>query len=115
MLTVIDQDGVVVVTMSAPADVTAAEATAFDAATQAVPAGARTVLDLSRVGFLDSAGVGCLVRLHRRLDAAGGELRLAGPSGAVATVLELVRLHRMLEVHATLAAAVLSYRDAGAG
>lgn len=115
MLTVSEHDGVVVLSMSAPADVTAADAAEFDRAAQASSAGRRTVLDLSRVGFLDSAGVGSIVRLHRRLEAGGGELRLAAASGPVATILELVRLHRMIEVHDTVESAVTSFRDEGDG
>lgn len=90
-------------------DLTALQADAFDTASAAVPDGALTVLDLGRVGFLDSAGIGCLVRLLRRLERQGGELRLAGPTGPVTTALELVRLHRLLEVHPDTATAVASF------
>jgi anti-sigma B factor antagonist len=35
-------------------------------------------VDLSRVTFIDAAGLGALVRLRNDLMAAGGDLRLAG-------------------------------------
>ena len=103
------------IALAVPTDLTAAEATAFEQAVEPVPAGASTVLDLSGVGFIDSAGIGCIVRLHRRLEPAGGELRLAAPGQAVTTVLELVRLHRMLEIHDTVEASVASYSTDPAG
>jgi anti-anti-sigma factor len=111
MLTLAERDGVIVIAMAAPTDLTAAEAAAFDRAVEPLPPGAQAVLDLHTVGFMDSAGIGCVVRLHRRLEAAGGELRLAAPAGAVTTILELVRLHRMLEIHDTVEAGVASYGD----
>ena len=112
MLTVEARGEVVVVAPGAPTDLTVAEARLFDEAADAVPGGADVVLDLAAVGFLDSAGIGCIVRLNRRLQDGGGELRLAGPGQAVTIALELVRLHRLLEVYPSVDEAVASF---GAG
>lgn len=115
MLSSEQRGGVLVIAMAAPTDLTAAEAGAFERDVESLPTDVSAVLDLGAVGFLDSAGIGCIVRLHRRLEAAGGELRLAAPGQAVTTVLELVRLHRMLEIHDTVEAAVASYSAHSSG
>ncbi|MGK5550335.1 STAS domain-containing protein [Actinomadura kijaniata] len=56
------------------------------------------VLDLTRVTFVDSSGLAVLVDFWRRARAAGGELFLVGPSGAVARKLEVTGLDRRLAV-----------------
>ena len=114
MLRVEAEGDVVVLAPALPTDITAAEAASFDEAASAVPASSTVVLDLAPVGFVDSAGIGCIVRLTRRLHDAGGELRLAGPGQAVSTALELVRLHRMLEVYPSREEAVASFAGGGA-
>ena len=47
------------------------------------------VIDLSRAEFLDSSGLGAIVWAAHRLEALGGDLTLANPSGAVASTLEI--------------------------
>ena len=37
-------------------------------------------LDLAALEYISSAGLGVLLKTHKRLTAAGGKLRLAGPS-----------------------------------
>ena len=49
------------------------------AVTQLIAAGERkVVVDLSAVGYVDSATIGCLMDLYRQATAAGGALKLAG-------------------------------------
>ncbi len=100
---------VLVVTPAAPTAITATEARTFDEAASDLPGAAGVVLDLAAVSFVDSAGIACIVRLSRRLNDGGRELRLAGPSNSVSTVLELVRLHRMVEVYPSVGEAVESF------
>ena len=50
------------------------------------------VLDLARVYFIDSAGLGALLLLQQRLQAAGGELVLQRPHPNVADLLDATRL-----------------------
>lgn len=44
-------------------------------------AGEDVVLDLSKVDFIDSSGLGALVFLHKRLVANGHKLRVTGLKG----------------------------------
>ena len=49
------------------------------AVTQLLASGERrVVVDLSAVGYVDSATIGCLMDLYRQATAAGGALKLAG-------------------------------------
>ena|SRR5215469_11428087 len=54
--------------------------------------GRKVILDLAEVSFIDSAGVGTLVRLLGVLRAYGGDLKLCRLSPFVAKVLEVTNL-----------------------
>lgn len=58
-------------------------------------------IDLSRVEFIDSSGLGALIALHKTVRAQQGVLRLLRPAPGVVQLLELTRLHRLFEVVAT--------------
>ena len=69
----------------------------------------RVVVDLSSVGYVDSATIGCLMDLYRQVTAAGGVLKLAGVQKRVETMLSMTGAHNFLEIHADEAAAVRSF------
>jgi N-acetylglucosaminyldiphosphoundecaprenol N-acetyl-beta-D-mannosaminyltransferase len=54
--------------------------------------GRHCLLDMSDVYFVDSTGVGLLIRLHKKARAAGRQLVLLTPSVAVQRVLRLMQL-----------------------
>lgn len=56
----------------------------------------RIVVDLSDTTFVDSSGLGALVGGLKTARQAGGDLRLAGVSDQVMTVLALTSLNRVL-------------------
>ena len=55
-------------------------------------------LDLSQVVFLDSHGLGALIALRNMMGRRQGVVRLLNPSRLVEQVLELTRLHRVLDI-----------------
>ncbi|MEV7729651.1 STAS domain-containing protein [Streptomyces sp. NPDC087917] len=59
------------------------------------------VIDCSDLAFCDSSGIGVMVRIHQRLSACGGVLRLATVPGSVARVLRLTGLDQAIAVFAT--------------
>jgi anti-sigma B factor antagonist len=61
-------------------------------------ANAKLVLDLSRLRFVDSSGLGAFISCLRRLNARGGDLKLCGMSKQVRAVFELVRMHRVFDI-----------------
>ena len=69
----------------------------------------RIVIDLSPVGYVDSATIGCLMDLYRQAAAAGGVLKLAGLQKRVETMLTMTGAQNFLEVHSTRAGALSSF------
>src|SRR5579859_7196492 len=57
------------------------------------------VLDLRRLRFVDSSGMGAILSCLRQLSAKGGDLKLCGMTRQVRTVFELVRMHRIFDIH----------------
>ena len=72
-------------------------------------ANSRLVIDLSRLRFVDSSGLGAFLSCLRQVNAKGGDLKLCGMSKPVRTVFELVRLHRIFDILATTAEAVHAF------
>jgi anti-sigma B factor antagonist len=69
----------------------------------------RVLLDLSKVTYVDSATIGCLMDLYRQTTAAGGSLKLAGVQKRVETMLTMTGAHNFLEMHPDEATAVTSF------
>ena len=69
----------------------------------------KVIIDLSGVGYIDSATIGCLMDLYRQVTASGGVLKLAGVQKRVETMLSMTGAHNFLEMHADEAAAVRSF------
>ena len=61
--------------------------------------GARIVIDLESVTFLDSAGLGILVGGLKRARTYGGELELVCSSSAVLKPIEITGLDRVFTIH----------------
>jgi len=75
-----------------------------------VAAGQKQILvDLSTVGYVDSATIGCLMDLYRQSHTSGGQLKLAGVQKRVETMLTMTGAHNFLEVHPDLATALSSF------
>jgi anti-sigma B factor antagonist len=73
----------------------------------AVAAGATTVVvDLDATTFIDSATLGVLLGAMRRLQARGGELRVACAGGPIQRTFELTQLDRVLPMFGTIAEAL---------
>lgn len=62
---------------------------------------ANVVLDLSRLRFIDSSGMGTFLSCLRKVNAKGGDLKLCGMSPQVSAIIHLVRMQRMLDVFDT--------------
>ena len=80
------------------------------AVTQLLAAGERkVVVNLSSVGYVDSATIGCLMDLYRQASAAGGSLKLAGVQKRVETMLTMTGAHNFLQLHPDQASAIRSF------
>ena len=75
-----------------------------------VGAGAmRVVVDLSRVTYIDSGGVGSLVTAYLHTVRRGGQLKVVCPNERVCRILQITHLTSVLEVFETLPDAVGSF------
>jgi anti-anti-sigma factor len=54
------------------------------------------VIDLSRVTFIDSSGLGCLFRLQQRVADAGGIVTARGACPSVRRAIQMVQLNRSM-------------------
>lgn len=107
-----EKDGILVLCIEGTEALDTACAAAFKhAAVAAIPAGADVVVDLGALEFVDSAGVGAFVGLYKAARAKGARLRFAGARPGVSSVLELIRLHRILELSDDVPAAARALRD----
>ncbi len=69
----------------------------------------KIILDMSRVGFMDSAGLGELVACKKRTVERGGDIKLLRPVGQVHKLLVMTLLTRMFEVYQDEETAVSSF------
>ena len=70
----------------------------------------KAVIDLSMVGFVDSAGLGALLSCLRKINESGGDLKLAGMQKTVRALFELVRMHKVFDIFNTREEAVASFK-----
>jgi len=70
----------------------------------------RLVLDLDTTEAIDSKGLTCLLDLHDRLRAAGGDIRISTTNPVNRKILEITRLDQQLEVFDSVVEAVKSFR-----
>ena len=69
----------------------------------------RVLLNLSEVDYLDSSGIGELVRTHATIHKSGGQLRFANLTPKVNDLLVATYLHKVLEIHKDEPAALKSF------
>ena len=60
------------------------------------------VLDMSRLTFVDSSGLGALLSCLRTMKAKNGQLLLVGMTRPVRALFELVRMHRIFAIFNTM-------------
>ena len=68
------------------------------------------VIDLSRLRFVDSSGLGAMLSCLRQVSAKGGDLKLCGMSKQVRATFELVRMHRIFDIFSTREEAVRAFQ-----
>jgi anti-sigma B factor antagonist len=70
----------------------------------------KVVIDLCRVRFIDSSGLGAMLSCLRQLSAKGGDLKLCALTKPVQAAFELVRLHRVLDIQPDPPSAVRAFQ-----
>ena len=69
----------------------------------------KVLLDFSKVTYVDSATIGCLMDLYRQASGKGGALKLAGVQKRVETMLTMTGAHNFLALLADEASALASF------
>lgn len=59
------------------------------------------VMDVSRMQFVDSSGLGAILSCLRQVSARGGDLKLCCLAKQVRATFELVRMHRIFDIFET--------------
>ena len=62
----------------------------------------KIIVDMSELRFLDSTGLGVLVRVHKKAKAAGGLVAFTSVPGNVVKILEVTCLDRVFPVYDTV-------------
>lgn len=60
------------------------------------------IVDLDKVGFIDSSGLGVLVGALRRAREAGGDLRIVSARDTVVKIFRITGLDRVFPIYPTL-------------
>ena len=110
MATTTDAYGSMMVLSVEPA-LTAREGDNFrEVAGEQIRSGARWfILDLSDVGYFDSAGLETLVWFQEQIEQANGDVKVAGLKGLARQTFEIVRFDRKFEVFDNVHEAVKSF------
>jgi anti-anti-sigma factor len=58
----------------------------------------KLVLNLSNVGYLDSASYGCLMDIYRTISERGGTMKLVGLQDRVETMARMIGITNLIEV-----------------
>jgi anti-sigma B factor antagonist len=69
----------------------------------------KVVFDLAELRFVDSSGLGAILSCLRQLNSKGGELKLCAMSRPVRALFELVRMHKIFEIHGTKDEAIRAF------
>ena len=58
----------------------------------------RVRIDLAKTGYIDSAGLGLLLQLSKKIREMGGEFRVANPNDDFKTLFRLTKLDALLQI-----------------
>lgn len=67
------------------------------------------LIDLGRVGFMDSAGLGEFVACFKKAKEGGGRIKLLRPSGKVADLLSMTKITEIFEIYEDEGEAISSF------
>jgi len=106
-----DADGIVI--LSAPnMDLDASNADEFKkSVSPAVQGETKVIFDLSTIGFMDSAGLGAVLSVFKKVRADGGQFKVYGLSEEVKSLFELVRMQRLFEVYPDRESAIRAFQQ----
>ena len=72
------------------------------------------VIDLGNLEFVDSAGLGVLVGIYKRMKQCGQRVAVVRPQPYVARVMRIIKLDRVFESFEDVPAAIAAFSKSGA-
>jgi len=69
----------------------------------------KILLDIKTIQFIDSAGLGAILSILRKVHDNSGVVKMCGVSNSVKVLFELVRLSRLLDIYETEQDALASF------
>jgi len=69
----------------------------------------KIVIDMEKVDFIDSSGLGSLVSSLRSVNKSGGDIKISSLQNQVRAIFELTRLHRVFGIYEDNNAAAISF------
>jgi anti-sigma B factor antagonist len=110
-LTVTDHENCAVLAVTGELDVATAPQLRQEAVRLATSGRIHLVIDLSRVDFLDSTGLGVIVGVLKRVRTHGGGLAVAGAENHVRKVFDITRISDIVPMFATADEACASFGE----
>lgn len=110
-ISVIDERGVRVLSCAGELKLGGGDEELMSAVDHSVGSGSRwIVLDLTQVGWMDSAGVGAVVACGKSADRSGAVLKIVlSSAGPIRTVFTVTHLDRAFEIFDDLPSAIRSF------
>jgi len=71
----------------------------------------KIIVDCSQLDFVSSSGIGMLVRLHKKLQAHGGDVKVAAPKSFVLKALMVARMGKLFDIYPDVDQARLAFRE----
>lgn len=68
------------------------------------------VIDLQQVDFMDSAGLGTLIAVLKRITEAGGDMKIASLQKKPRMVFEITRAYKVFEIYDSVEEALRMFR-----
>ena len=103
-----EHEGWLVLAVTGEIDVYTAPALRSELQTLTESEGVKLALDLRKVDFMDSTGLGVLIGTHKRLQASSGALAVVCGQPTILKVFEITGLDAIIPVRPTLDEAVLA-------
>jgi stage II sporulation protein AA (anti-sigma F factor antagonist) len=73
----------------------------------------RLIVDCAKLEHISSYGLGVLIRLHKRLQERGGDVKICNVRGIVPQILRATRLDGLLDMYPDVGRARLAFRPEG--
>jgi len=74
----------------------------------------KIIVDCTRLDYISSYGIGVLVRLHKKLAAHGGDVKVAAAQSKLLQVLTMMRMGEVFSIYPDVDRARLSFRPKNA-